>query len=137
MPNLTAPLAPARRRRSFAAGIAVAIMAGAGLIAAPAAQAAAPGMLDTAASEACAVTDAELTWGFKEAFRSYISGTIANGEWTTADGATYATPDFSWTSGAGNYDGSSGEGLLGFTGSITFTGHGGILNTTEIGRAHV
>lgn len=105
-------------------------MAGAGLIAAPAAQAAAPGMLDTAASEACAVTDAELTWGFKEAFRSYISGTIANGEWTTADGATYATPDFSWTSGAGNYDGSSGEGLLGFTGSITFTGHGGILNTT-------
>lgn len=105
-------------------------MAGAGLVAVPAAQATASGTLVAASAGDCAVTDAELTWGFKEAFRSYISGTIANGEWTTANGATYTTPDFSWTSGAGNYDGARSEGLLGFTGSVTFTGHGGILNTT-------
>ncbi len=71
-----------------------------------------------------------MTWGFKESFRSYISGTIANGEWTVADGATYETPDFGWADGEGSYDGETGKGLVEFTGSITFTGHGDILNTT-------
>ncbi len=89
-----------------------------------------PATITAAAAEGCPVTDAALTWGFKESFRSYISGSIANGEWTTADGATYSTPDFSWTSGVGAFDMDRTEGLLGFTGSITFTGHGGILNTT-------
>lgn len=83
----------------------------------------------TAAGD-CAVTDASLVWGFKEAFRSYISGSIANGEWTTAGGATYATPDFSWADGTGDIDPETGAGLLAFTGSIEFTGHGGILDTT-------
>lgn len=89
-----------------------------------------PARLQMAAIPGCPVDGADLTWGFKDTFRSYVSGTIANGEWTTAGGATYATPDFSWSSGVGNFDGTSGEGLVGFTGSITFTGHGGILNTT-------
>lgn len=83
-----------------------------------------------AAAEACPVSDATLTWGFKESFRSYISGTIANGEWTVADGATYETPVFSWSSGSGDYDGASGAGEVSFDGSIEFTGHGGILDTT-------
>jgi hypothetical protein len=83
-----------------------------------------------AAAEACPVADATLTWGFKESFRSYISGTIANGEWTVADGATYETPVFSWSGGSGDYDGSSGAGEVSFDGSIEFTGHGGILDTT-------
>jgi hypothetical protein len=76
----------------------------------------------------CEVDDAQLTWGFKESFRSYISSTIANGEWTVADGASYETPDFGWTSGTGSYADAVGE--LNFAGSITFTGHGGILHTT-------
>ena len=29
-------------------------------------------------SEACTVTDASLVWGFKENFRAYIDGSIAN-----------------------------------------------------------
>ncbi|MCU1439354.1 MAG: hypothetical protein JWP85_351 [Rhodoglobus sp.] len=82
----------------------------------------------TAASASCTVDDATMTWGFKESFRSYISGTIANGEWTVADGATYSTPDFGWTGGAGLLP--DGTGAIAFTGSITFTGHDGILNTT-------
>jgi hypothetical protein len=89
-----------------------------------------PAAVQTAELDGCAVTNASLTWGFKENFRSYISGTIANGEWTTADGATYATPDFSWADGVGDYDGRTDKGLVGFTGSIRFTGHGGILDTT-------
>jgi hypothetical protein len=80
------------------------------------------------AAETCAVDDATLTWGFKESFRSYISGTIANGEWTVADGASYETPYFGWTGGAGELD--AGRGTIQFTGSITFTGHDGILDTT-------
>lgn len=78
----------------------------------------------------CPVTDASLTWGFKESFRSYISGSIANGEWTVADGASYATPSFGWSAGEGSYDGTTGEGLVAFLGSIRFTGHGGVLDTT-------
>ena len=78
----------------------------------------------------CVVSDASLTWGFKEAFRSYISGAIAHGKWTVADGATYETPSFGWNSGSGTYDAAGEEGLIAFQGSVQFTGHGGVLNTT-------
>lgn len=84
--------------------------------------------LTAAPASDCGVQDATLDWGFKESFRSYISGSIANGEWTVADGASYETPSFGWSGAEGSYDG--GEGEVAFTGSITFTGHGGILNTT-------
>ncbi len=89
-------------------------------------------VVDIAAAEqvGCPVDDATLAWGFKESFRSYISGAIANGEWTVADGATYEVPTFGWSDGAGGYDADSHEGLVSFGGSITFTGHGGALNTT-------
>lgn len=89
-----------------------------------------PATITMTAVEGCPVTDASLLWGFKESFRSYISGSIANGEWTTADGATYSTPNFSWADGTGAFDPEATEGLLGFAGSIEFTGHGGILDTT-------
>ena len=84
----------------------------------------------TAAVDGCVVESGDLTWGFKESFRSYISGSIANGEWTVADGATYETPSFGWSGATGAYDPASASGLVSFVGSITFTGHGGILNTT-------
>lgn len=82
------------------------------------------------AAGGCPVIDADLSWGFKESFRAYISGSIANGEWTVADGATYETPLFGWSGGEGSYDPETAEGLVSFLGAITFTGHGGILNTT-------
>jgi hypothetical protein len=78
----------------------------------------------------CQVTGATLDWGFKESFRSYISGSIANGEWTVADGATYETPSFGWVDGTGTYDEATGTGQIAFTGSIRFTGHDGLLDTT-------
>lgn len=81
-----------------------------------------------AAPATCTVSDATITWGFKESFRSYISGAIANGEWTVADGATYATPDFGFPAGSGTL--TAGKGTISFPGSIEFTGHGGILDTT-------
>ncbi|MFM9877450.1 MAG: HtaA domain-containing protein [Rhodoglobus sp.] len=81
-----------------------------------------------AAAPDCTVSDATLTWGFKESFRSYISGTIANGEWIVANGTTYETPDFGWAGGTGRLE--NGVGELAFAGSIEFTGHAGVLDTT-------
>ncbi len=77
----------------------------------------------------CTVEGAELDWGFKESFRAYIDGSIANGEWTTADGATYETPLFGFT-GTGGYDAETGDADVAFAGSVRFTGHGGALDTT-------
>ncbi len=78
----------------------------------------------------CDIVSAELTWGFKESFRAYIDGSIANGEWTVADGATYDTPAFGWSDGSGSLDPADLTGDLAFRGSVRFTGHGGVLDTT-------
>lgn len=76
----------------------------------------------------CTVAGATITWGFKESFRAYINSSIANGTWTVADGATYTTPNFGFSQGTGTLAG--GRGTISFPGSIEFTGHGGILDTT-------
>ncbi|MGC3992718.1 MAG: HtaA domain-containing protein [Propionicimonas sp.] len=83
-----------------------------------------------AATLGCRLSDAELVWGFKESFRAYISGTIANGDWTTGGGATYATPVFTWHAGAGSGDAEAGTGEIAFSGTVRFTGHDGALDTT-------
>lgn len=82
------------------------------------------------ATPACTVTDASITWGFKETFRSYISGTIAHGQWETTGGASYTTPVFGWTGGTGTYDAETSTGQVTFPGGIHFTGHGGLLDST-------
>jgi len=133
LPNLLEnPIITARARNQalIAAVLAVLVGLGASLGASPTAASATITAGTATSAAACPVAGATLTWGFKESFRSYISSTIANGEWTVADGATYETPDFGWADGEGSYDGETGEGLVAFTGSITFTGHGDILNTT-------
>lgn len=94
----------------------------------PAAANAAPILAEEAASSTCVVTGGELQWGVKEAFRSYISGSIANGEWVVADGAAYETPLFSWSNPVGEIDAKTGEGTVSFTGSIHFSGHENVLN---------
>jgi hypothetical protein len=88
------------------------------------------------AADTCTVTGSDLTWGFKESFRSYIYSTIANGQWTVSDGATYETPSFGFTNGSGSYDPPSGKGTVDFSGTIEFTGHGGILDTI-VANPHV
>ncbi|MDD7928438.1 HtaA domain-containing protein [Microbacterium thalli] len=78
----------------------------------------------------CTITDATVTWGFKESFRSYISGSIAKGAWEPFGGVGYETPVFTWTGGAGSFDPGSGTGTIAFPGGIRFSGHGGLLDTT-------
>ncbi|WP_170154359.1 HtaA domain-containing protein [Protaetiibacter intestinalis] len=77
----------------------------------------------------CTASDASLVWGFKESFRAYIDGSIANGEWTTEGDVAYATPVFTWTGGSGGAD-EDGALDVQYSGSVRFTGHGGVLDTT-------
>ncbi len=108
--------------------LAAALVVGTGLgMLGPASQSVA---LPALAEPGCTVTDATLTWGFKESFRAYIDGDIANGEWTTSGGASYDTPAFSWLNGNGRFDPESGTGHVQFEGSVRFTGHDGLLDTT-------
>ena len=111
---------PLRSRAISCALVALGIAAPIVLIGGPAA----------AADESCTVSGATLDWGFKESFRAYIDGSIANGEWTTADGASYATPTFSWADGTAEIDPSAHTTEVTFHGSVRFTGHEGILDTT-------
>ncbi|TQL43743.1 Htaa protein [Leucobacter komagatae] len=112
-----------RQRRAVSAGATAALMVAAGLIIGPAGAANA----QTAPAESCVVTGAELRWGVKESFRNYISGSIANGEWTTENGASYETPAFSWPNGEGTVAPELESGSVKFTGDVHFTGHGGLM----------
>lgn len=78
----------------------------------------------------CEVQSWEVRWGVKESFRAYLSGSIANGEWSTAGDVSYETPVFLFggDTGAMGSDASSGD-MVG-SGSIRFTGHAGILDQT-------
>ncbi len=89
---------------------------------------AAPTAAQADTASGCEITDGTLSWGVKESFRAYISGSIANGEWETSDGAAYETPDFRWTDGTGSFDPETGMGSVSFVGAVHFTGHDGVLD---------
>jgi len=78
----------------------------------------------------CAVVESEITWGFKESFRSYISGAIALGQWTTSGDVSYETPAFSFSGGEGTIASDRRSGSVAFEGELLFEGHGGILRTS-------
>lgn len=71
---------------------------------------------------------ARLDWGFKESFRAYLDSSIANGSWDASDGAVYESPRFLFP-GEGTAT-SDGRLALDFVGTVNFTGHDGILDTT-------
>lgn len=84
-------------------------------------------VVETESSDACQVVSARLNWGVKESFRSYISGSIANGEWVTDNGAGYETPEFFWESEDGELTSDLSGGAVSFQGGVHFTGHDGAL----------
>lgn len=115
--------APRRHLRGLLAAAAVSAALLVPAVPATAAPTAAP-------ADACEVTGGSLTWGIKESWRAYISGSIAKGAWEPLDGATYATPEFSWPATAGDIDPATGTGTIAFEGAVAFTGHNGLLQTT-------
>ena len=117
---------PTRRPLGLRAALGGAALAlGAMLVAAPAV--AQPAQAEDGGLTACAVQSGEFSWGVKESFRSYISGSIANGKWETSDGASYATPQFHWKNGTGSVGTDLASGTVSFTGAVHFTGHDGAL----------
>jgi hypothetical protein len=118
--------------RSRVLAVAIAVAAGLGMLGPAAAASAEPGAVTSPSmiEPGCIVRDATLSWGFKESFRAYIESDIANGEWTTSRGATYETPEFGWSHGQGRYDPETGYGYVQFLGTVRFTGHDGLLDTT-------
>lgn len=79
---------------------------------------------------ACEVQDVSITWGFKESFRSYISGSIAQGSWEVSGDVGYEIPHFTLTGGTGYVDAARDDGVVAFAGGIVFSGHDGILETS-------
>lgn len=72
---------------------------------------------------------AQLSWGVKSSFVSYIEGGIAKGTITASNGAARSGSGFTWGSGTGTLN-SSGVGTVAFPGSLRLTGHGGVLDLT-------
>ncbi|MES2169295.1 MAG: HtaA domain-containing protein [Actinomycetota bacterium] len=81
----------------------------------------------TAAPLPCTVTGGTLDWGVKQDFRDYITGPVAAGSWIENGGATFLTDQFRWQSASGTMTPSAGTGLVGFIGSVTFSGHAGTV----------
>jgi len=89
----------------------------------------APGAVSATGAVACEVEQVRMTWGFKESFRSYLSGAIALGKWTTGGDVGYEIPEFVFTGGVGQIAPDRKSGEVAFEGELRFTAHGGILNT--------
>lgn len=113
------------KRTAAIRGLLTAAIVGAAALAAPAAATAAPAPAEEAGT--CTVQTAQMSWGVKESFRSYISGSIANGEWTVSDDMRYETPNFIWSEADGSFSDTLDEGRIEFTGAVHFTGHDGAM----------
>lgn len=66
-----------------------------------------------------AVSGASIDWGVKESFRSYVTGSVANG---SIEGG--------WGSGSGAFSTETDRGRVSFGGSVHYTGHSGALDMT-------
>lgn len=73
------------------------------------------------------IKSANLGWGVRDSFRNYVRGGIANGSWEL-NGTSYSSDAFNWSNGIGTFK--NGKGSISFSGSVRFTGHHGILDTT-------
>lgn len=106
--------------RRLVTAVVVALMFAVGAV--PASATAEPGM--------CQVENGRLDWGVKKEFRDYIAGPVANGSWLEGGGASFQGGRFRWASASGTLDRIAGTGLVGFIGSVTFSGHAGAVTRT-------
>ncbi|MET0448219.1 MAG: HtaA domain-containing protein, partial [Aeromicrobium sp.] len=72
-----------------------------------------------------------LTWPISSSFSSYVTGSIAKGAIAVSGGATRAGSAFQFGQAAGStFDAATRTGTVTYSGSVRFTGHGGILDVT-------
>ncbi|MGW4997253.1 HtaA domain-containing protein [Streptomyces hydrogenans] len=74
------------------------------------------------AATAGSLRTAAVDWGVRRTFREYVTGAIAQGRWTLADGAQDGGALFRFPSGTGRYDPAAGTLDAAFAGSVRFTG---------------
>ncbi|MFJ8331006.1 HtaA domain-containing protein [Streptomyces sp. NPDC094437] len=70
------------------------------------------------------VKDGAVDWGVRRTFREYVTGDIAQGEWTLSDGAQDGGALFRFPKGEGTYE--KGELKAAFAGAVAFTGAHGL-----------
>ncbi|GAB3120435.1 HtaA domain-containing protein [Streptomyces calidiresistens] len=66
--------------------------------------------------------DAIVDWGVRRTFREFVTGPIAEGAWSTGDGALDGGALFRFPDGRGELDAEAGTARAGFTGTLHFTG---------------
>ncbi|ALO07895.1 Htaa domain protein [Streptomyces venezuelae] len=69
-----------------------------------------------------ALRTAAVDWGVRRTFREYVTGAIAQGKWTLADGAQDGGALFRFPAGKGTYDARKQTLDAAFAGSVRFTG---------------
>ncbi|WP_353942240.1 HtaA domain-containing protein [Streptomyces sp. HUAS MG91] len=77
--------------------------------------------------------DGAVDWGVRRTFREYVTGDIAQGEWTLGDGAQDGGALFRFPKGKGTYDKKKQSLKADFDGSVRFTGEHGL----DLKFAHV
>ncbi|MFE7514820.1 HtaA domain-containing protein [Streptomyces sp. NPDC057540] len=66
--------------------------------------------------------EAAVDWGVRRTFREYVTGAVAQGTWTLADGAQDGGALFRFPRGRGAYDPAKGTLDAAFAGRVRFTG---------------
>ncbi|KJL45427.1 HtaA domain-containing protein [Microbacterium trichothecenolyticum] len=85
----------------------------------------------TPATPPASVQGGSLAWAISSSFASYITGSIAHGSIAVTGGATRSGGVFQFGQATGStYDATTGTGTVSYTGSVRFTGHGGVLDVT-------
>lgn len=74
-----------------------------------------------------AIDGGSLTWGVRSSFRNYILGPIANGSITFLGSSTTAS-SYTWGGATGSINTKDAAGRAGWSGSLVFSGHGGLLD---------
>ncbi|GAA2310512.1 HtaA domain-containing protein [Glycomyces scopariae] len=85
-------------------------------------------LLWAAPASADDLSGGRLDWGVKESFRTYITGSIAQGEVRTGDGASTVDGDYRFHSASGAYE--DGTVVVDYQGWVYFWGHDGELDLT-------
>lgn len=88
------------------------------------------GSTTPAAGETCVaqgVGGGTLSWGVKSSFRTYVTGPIASGSFSTS-GVGQSGGAFVWGGGSGAFNEADGRGRVAYSGTVSFTGHGGQLD---------
>ncbi|WP_100444700.1 HtaA domain-containing protein [Glycomyces xiaoerkulensis] len=73
------------------------------------------------------IVDGRADWGVKTSFRNYVTGPIANGEISVADGALDHGGSFRFPDATGTLDTDTGTLEAAFVGTVHFSGHDGEL----------